>query len=326
MSRLFLLVRETRAGETRVALTPDAVRRLHSSGIAMAFESGAGVCAGFSDDDFEAAGAQRRDTVADDDVEAMRALFEGVHTVVRVKRASAVRERAEIAAFGQIATVRRMVGALDTLERGSSHVQAWQALGIDVVSLDQMPDVGLLRAMSELTGALCLRDAVRRCAPARPVCIALIGFGVSGRSALLAALQHDSVERVVVLGRRASDVQDDRRVHFVAAEPEAPLTEQQRVVRDLVIDADIVVASARRSNTPAPLLIPTATLLAMKPGAVVVDLALTEGGNVEGAQHDQTLTVGSVQVCNVSGYPKAQPNKASQLWSDATLRFFAKTH
>ena len=80
------------------------------------------------------------------------------------------------------------------------------------------------------------------------------------------------------------------------------------------------------SNTPAPLLIPTATLLAMKPGAVVVDLALTEGGNVEGAQHDQTLIVGSVQVCNVSGYPKAEPNKASQLWSDATLRFFAKTH
>ncbi|MBT9560754.1 MAG: NAD(P)(+) transhydrogenase (Re/Si-specific) subunit alpha, partial [Myxococcales bacterium] len=45
------------------------------------------------------------------------------------------------------------------------------------------------------------------------------------------------------------------------------------------------------------------------------------GGNVEGAQHDQTLILGGVQVCNVSGYPKAHPAQASQLWSEATMRF-----
>jgi NAD(P) transhydrogenase subunit alpha len=109
---------------------------------------------------------------------------------------------------------------------------------------------------------------------------------------------------------------DDPRVRFVQLNADAPSRASKWSSYDShVVDADIVITSARRSNTLAPVLIPTSTLHAMRAGAVVIDLALTEGGNVEGSQHDTTLTIGSVIVRNTSGYPKAMPREASMLWS-----------
>ncbi len=69
-------------------------------------------------------------------------------------------------------------------------------------------------------------------------------------------------------------------------------------------------------------MIPKQTLLEMKKGSVIVDLALSEGGNVEGSEHDATRILGNdIKVTNTSGYPKAVPREASQLWSRASLLF-----
>jgi NAD/NADP transhydrogenase alpha subunit len=331
-SILILLLRETRAGETRVALVPNDIRALtvsYNGTARFAFERGCGERAGFSDLLYEQAGAEARDTVVDGaSVDAFRQLFAGVHTVVRAKRAAVARERVEAQA---LSGVQRMIGALDVLERNSDHVEVWRRAGVQVVSIDQLvlpvDDPGnLLARMSELTGALAFRDAVAQCA-APPARIVVLGFGVAGRSALHEALEaHPSVTHVVVLGtkRHESPLLDDPRVRFVQINADAALDEQVALVRPHVIDADVVIASARRSNTPAPVLIPNETLHAMRAGAVVIDLALTEGGNVEGAEHDCKKTIGSVIVKNTSGYPKAMPQQASELWSRATKTYLER--
>jgi alanine dehydrogenase len=329
---LFLVLRETRAGESRVSLIPSDIRALtaaYNGAARFAFERGCGARAGFADTAYEDAGAEARDTVPDGaDVDAFVQLFAGVHTVVRAKRAGVQRERVEAQA---LRGVQRMIGALDILERNSDHVELWRRAGVDVVSIDQLalPDDdpgNLLARMSELTGVLAFRDAVAQCVtpPARVV---ILGFGVAGHSALFEALAaHHSVTHVTVLGtrRRDSPLLNDPRVRFVQLNADAALDEQVALVRQHVVDADIVITSARRSNTLAPVLIPTSTLHAMRAGAVVIDLALTEGGNVEGSEHDTKKTIGAVIVKNTSGYPKAIPKQASELWSRATRTYLER--
>ena len=86
--------------------------------------------------------------------------------------------------------------------------------------------------------------------------------------------------------------------------------------------ADIVITSARAANQRAPLLISAATLNQMKAGAVIVDMALSEGGNVEGSHHDETHVLGNgVIMTNVSSYSKQVPHEASILWSQETRLF-----
>jgi NAD(P) transhydrogenase subunit alpha len=325
MTESVLLVRETRAGETRVALTPNDVSALLLCGAVRRIyvERGAGLAAGFVDADFERAGAVLRASADDDsDAEGLARLFADVHTIVRCKRASPVRERAEVEALARARTVQRMVGALDVLERASSHVQAWKDAGVsEIVSLDQLASSKLLSAMSDMTGELAFRHALSL-AGAQPVQrVVILGFGVAAKSALREAQTHAAVERVDVFCTQRQEC-DDARVHFTVMP--ATLAEQQAVVRAAVVSAQVVICAARRSNTPAPLLLPADTLEAMLPGAVVLDLAVTEGGNCDGALHDQTVVVGSKQVLvvNVSGYPKAHPHEASVRWSAASTEFF----
>ena len=107
-------------------------------------------------------------------------------------------------------------------------------------------------------------------------------------------------------------------------EKESSLPIQQAKIRSIIQDVDIVITSARNAKQLAPLLIPMSTLEHMKTNAVIVDLAISEGGNVEGSKHDQTITTNNgIHITNVSGYPKVLPQEASQLWSLANLHFIS---
>merc|ERR1739848_355565 len=77
----------------------------------------------------------------------------------------------------------------------------------------------------------------------------------------------------------------------------------------------MVIAAARKTGTPAPKLMDASVLQVLGKGAVVLDLALTEGGNVVGSKSDSTLTLEGVTVTNVTGYPKRDPAKASAAYS-----------
>lgn len=308
-----LIAKETRAGETRVALIPAHVNELIKQGHTVFVEHLAGVNAGFTDQDYITAGAQIR-SVNSDTLDSYKKLFEGITHIVRVKRPDRSREMLE---NKSIAKNTVMIGALDPLEQHSPHLKEYQDAGIDTHSIDQLslpPDhpMNILSSMSKIAGRLALADAINHFKNEIRK-IVIIGFGTVGQSAFYEAIKRHLP--VTVMLRDAKHTAEVTR-----AGGRAVLIDNN--IRDEVVDADIVITSARRNNEPAPLLITDEILQLMRPGSVIVDMALSEGGNVSGSQHDATLTLGNnVIVTNVSGYPKAEPTLASELWSQASLLY-----
>lgn len=319
MSQSILIVKESRSGEQRVAVVPSDVVKLVSQGASVIIEQGAGQAAGFDDGAYEAAGAVVR-SKSDESVTAYKQLFDGVDIVVRAKRPSREREQLESQAFRSGMT---MIGALDPFETHSSHIDEYKLAGLTYYSIDQLDvpaddPMNLLAAMSAMAGRLSLIDAIEQ-SKIDINKVALIGFGVVGQSAYEEALRRNL--SVVVFARRPIESLADG-VEFVLLDREASLADTQKVLQSRLVDCDVVITSARVSNQTAPILIPASTLATMKKGAVVVDMALSEGGNVEGSEHDATHMLGNdVLVTNVSGYPKAFPHEASEAWSKATTAF-----
>lgn len=320
-----LLVKETRAGEKRVALTPHDVKTLVEEGHSIYAEAGAGENAGFTDEMYRSSGAKIR-SLSDQSIESYQKLFEGVNMVVRAKRPDRQREVLENQAIPNGIT---MIGALDPFEKGSPHIAEYAFQELKTYSIDQLqlaPEdpMNLLAAMSRIAGKLALQDAIQH-APKSPKTALIIGFGVIGQAALNEAMEQGLDTAVVITNTVQAEKVQSLGAKAVLLDKESSLQSQQDLVKDYILDADVVITSARKPNQLAPVLIPASTLELMKPGSVIVDMALSEGGNVEGSHHDATLTLGNdVIVTNMSGYPKMVPHEASVLWSEASKRFIQK--
>lgn len=185
--------------------------------------------------------------------------------------------------------------------------------------------MNILAMMSKIAGKLCLLDAINK-HPAPIKKIVIIGFGTVGQAAFYEALTQKIPNITVLLtNKKYEDEIKNSGSHFILLDKQADLVSQQNIVKAAIEDANIVITSARAANQKAPLLIPEATLASMKKGSVVVDMALSEGGNVANSEHDATRVLGNgIVVTNISGYPKAVPHEASRLWSKASLGFILK--
>lgn len=320
-----LITKETRAGESRVSMIPKDVKELVEKGYKVFVEYNAGKAAGFSDGDYEKVGASIR-VVECETLEGYKNFFKNVNIVVRAKRPDRNREILEYKAMEQ-GTI--MIGALDPLEKNSPHMDEYHQGRIIAYSIDQLnlkPDdpMNLLAAMSKIAGKLSLLDAINKF-KSDVKKIVIIGFGIVGKSAFEEALNKKIKTTVILTNALQAQEVTKRGAFAIILNKNDDLKKQQTIIRNELLDADIVITSARRSNQVAPILIPNNTLTRMKKGAVIVDMALSEGGNVEGSEHDATHILGNeVIVTNTSGYPKYFPNEASKLWSYATLLFINK--
>lgn len=319
-SKKILLVKETKAEETRVALTPDDAHILNKSNFHIIVESGAGRAAGFSDEDYAKAGCEIRKLYSLD-VEGYSSLFKDIDVVIRAKRPDHAREKIENQVI-KSGTV--MIGALDPLERDSTHMDDYKARGITPYSIDQdfsdakLPNI--LSSMSKIAGRLAMLDALNKFQGGAKTAV-IVGFGMVGYAAYETALEHN-LSITIIGGETITRVPDDARLKKVSLKSELALNRQQEIVKNELAHADVVITGARQANTLAPILLPLNTLQLMPKGSVVVDMALSEGGNVEGSKHDETLILGNgVLVTNVSGYPKAMPHEASIEWSKISLSF-----
>ena len=358
MSLHFHLVKETRPREHRVALTPaDAARLLElRPRCSISVESGAGTEAGFEDAEYTAAGAC---------VQPASAAVPARACVLCVKRAAPALEATLCARWRADATQAptALVGALDALAADSAALRSAAAdAGVALHALDQQP--ALLAAMAQLTGSLAWRDALARLDSSNNVngdgdgsnnvnvdgrntnvdddnvdsvsCV-LLGAGGVGCAALDAALASARVAEVHVLATRAANAavaaENDARVVWHCVARQATEREQQRAVADVLQQAHahdaarptVVICAARRSRERAPVLI-TRAMLSVLRNVCVSDLALTEGGNVEGSEHDRTEQLEhGVVVTNTSGFPKERPREASIAWSKVTLDYVLET-
>ena len=321
--------KETGAGERRVALVPDAVGKLASSGFTFAIETGAGIAAGFTDAEFAAAGA---------DVVARAQVLPGAGAVVRVGRPSAD-EVAEL----EPGTV--LIGFLAPLSDPAG-IERLAARGVVAFAMESIPRTTRAQAMDALSSqstvagykaTILAADRLPRLFPllmtaagtVAPARVLVLGAGVAGLQAIATARRLGAVvsgfdvrpavrEQVESLGASFLDLgvtgAETEGGYAAELSPEQQ-AQQQAALEERIPDMDVVITTALIPGRPAPRLIPAAAVERMRPGSVIVDLAAEAGGNCELTEPGEEVERGGVTIVGYTDLASRMPYHASQLYA-----------
>jgi H+-translocating NAD(P) transhydrogenase subunit alpha len=313
------VARETDPTEDRVAATPETIKKMTALGAEVAVEPGAGMKSGISDADFTAAGA----TITPEAVK-------GADVVLRVRRPAA----AELASCKKGALV---IAIMDPYGNEAA-LKAMADAGVTAFAMELMPRItraqvmDVLSSQANLAGYRAVVDAAAEYGRALPMMmtaagtipaakIFVMGAGVAGLQAIATARRLGAVvtatdvrpaakEQVESLGAKFIAVEDDE---FKQAETKAGYAKemskeyqakQAALVAEHVKKQDIVITTALIPGRPAPRLISKDMVLSMRPGSVIVDLAVERGGNCELAKAGEVVETSGVKIVghlNVAG-------------------------
>ena len=323
------VLKELAPGERRVALVPEVVQKLAKGGLAVAVEAGAGDGSRYPDAAFAAAGAR---------IEPSRAtLLGGASVLLKVQPPTPV-ETAQLPAG---AVVVALMNASRNLERVAALrdrkatafalelvPRITRAQGMDVLS--SQASVAGYKAM--LIGAeLCpkfLPMLTTAAGTIRPSKVLVLGAGVAGLMAIATArrlgatvegydVRRAAGEQVRSLGAKFLELQINAEGSGGYARELTPeeKVQEQAMLAKAVADADIVVTTAAIPGRKAPVLVRREMVAAMRPGAVIVDLAAETGGNCELTQPGQTVEANGVSVAGPLNLPSQAPYHASQMFA-----------
>ncbi len=303
---------ETKDQERRVALVPSSVGQLVDSGLKVRVQAGAGNGAGFCDADFVAAGAAIVADVAD---------VWACDVVVKVKEPLEAEYRffrPDLRLFAYLHLAAEPVLARRLAESGVA-AYAFE-------TLTHNGTLPLLAPMSEIAGRASVLHAARLLADGkgmliggaagvRPARVVVIGMGISGTVAARGAMGLDAV----VVG---IDVDLDRLWHVSMERlTSSTLRSEAQAVGEAIAEADIVIGAALVPGARAPVVVSEEHVAAMKPGGVIVDLAIDQGGCVATARptshSDPTYVVHDVIHYCVTNVPGQFPATASSALSAA---------
>jgi len=333
------VLKETASGETRVAATPDSVKRLAADGHSVTVETGAGVPAGYPDDAFAEAGA----TIAPGPSEAAT----GADAVLRVRAPSAD----EIGTLPEGMTV---IGLFDPFSLGDG-VKALNARRITALAMEFTPRITRAQSMDALSSQSNLAGyraviegaqvygrampmmmtAAGTVAPAR---VFVMGAGVAGLQAIATARRLGAVvtatdvrpaakEQVASLGAKFVAVEDDefREAETAGGYAKQMSDEYQKKQAELVAGhiakQDIVITTALIPGRPAPVLVTEEMVKSMRPGSVIVDMAVAQGGNCPLSKPDEIVDVGGVKVAGFTNLPARLPADSSALYARNVVAF-----
>ncbi len=324
------VLRETSAGEQRVALVPDAAAKLIAAGHAVAVERSAGAAAGFPDALYEKAGAT---LVAD-----AAALCGGSHDVIVKVRKPSASEAAQLPANATLI-------ALLTPGSNDDLIPLLAQRGITALALELVPRISRAQSMdvlssqsgvagykAALVGAAALdkflpmlTTAAGTIAPSKAF---ILGAGVAGLQAIATTRRLGAVvsgfdvrsaagEQVRSLGAQFVEpaAKAEGAGGYARAQTEDEAAQNAAIIGAHVASQDIVITTALIPGRKAPILITDAMLAAMRPGSVVVDLAAESGGNVEGSVAGEMVVRHGVHVIGASNIPSSVPLHASQMFS-----------
>ena len=330
--------KETLPGERRVALVPDGVKALAKLGLELRVEAGAGVEAGCSDADYQAAGAR---------VESDRAaLLAAADLVLGVNPP----DDATIARLREGAALVALLRPLDEPARA----QALAARGVTAFSLELVPRITRAQAMDVLSSQATLAGyravllAATRLPRIFPMLVTaagtisaarafVIGAGVAGLQAIATAKRLGAIveaydtraaaaEQIQSLGARfvtfeleVADAQDAG--GYAKAQSEAFYTKQRSFMAAQAARADLVITTALVPGRRAPLLLDEAGVRGMKPGSVVVDLAAPNGGNCACTKPGEDVVVNGVHVLGPLNLASDVPVDASRMFSRNVVNF-----
>jgi NAD(P) transhydrogenase subunit alpha len=323
--------KESRQGERRVALVPESAKRLIAKGVAVSIETGAGAEAGFLDENYEAVGA----TIA-----ASGAALRGeADLVVQINPPTL----AEVAALKKGAASISLVFPLVAHDL----VRAFAAAGVSAISLDRIPRTTLAQAMDVLSSqatvagykaVLVAADRLPKLFPLmmtaagriEPARVMILGAGVAGLTAIGVARRLGAVveaydvravvkEQVESLGASFIDIgvaaNAETAGGYATEVGEDVRKRANEVIGDHLANTDVCITTALIPGRPAPRLVTAEMLARMPEGAVVVDLAAEQGGNVEGTVAGSSVKIGGATVVGPTNLPGDVPFHASQMFS-----------
>ena len=328
--------REVDLVEDRVAATPETVKKMAALGAEVVVEPGAGVKSGIPDAEYVAAGA----TVSEDAVK-------GADVVLRVRRPVA----AELAHYKKGA----LVFALMDPYGNEAALKAMADAGVTAFAMELMPRItraqsmDVLSSQANLAGYRAVIDASAEYGRALPMMMTaagtvpaakafVMGVGVAGLQAIATARRLGAIvtatdvrpatkEQVESLGAKFVAVVDEE---FKQAETAGGYAKemskdyqakQAALVAEHIKKQDIVITTALIPGRPAPRLVSAEMVKSMRPGSVLIDLAVERGGNVEGAKAGEVVETGGVKIvghANVAGRLAAS---ASALYAKNLLTF-----
>src|SRR5215469_673852 len=334
--------RETRAGETRVAATPETVKKLAASGKhSLVVESGAGTLSSIPDADFQAAGARIGG--------AEEAL--GGDIVLKVRGPSA----------DELPSLKRgamLVGLLNPFDTAA--LQSYAGTGVSGYALEWLPRITRAQSMDVLSSqaniagyksVIVAADTYGRFMPmlmtaagtVKAARVLILGVGVAGLQAIATAKRLGAVieasdvrpsvkDQVESLGAKWVDVpyanDEERKIAegvggYARPMPPEWMARQSAIIAERFKNVDILITTALIPGRPAPKLIKAETVASMKPGAVIVDLAVEQGGNVEGSELDKIVVKNGVKIVGLANLPGRVPADASALYARNVLNFLA---
>lgn len=328
------VLKETKAGENRVALVPETVAKLIKAGHQIKIERGAGVKAAFPDADYEKAGASLGS--ADDVFSAAEVLVKiglpSADEINKVKSNSVylgfLNPLADPSLSAALAKRNVTAFSMELIPR-TSRAQSMDALS-------SQASIGGYKAV--LTAAMNLGKYLPMLTTAAgtvpPSKVLVIGVGVAGLQAIATArrlgatvsafdIRPEVKEQVQSLGAKfvEAKVEVDARAEGGYAKEVSEDTKKklQEALAETVAVSDIVITTAQVPGKKAPVLVTRDMVARMKPGSIVVDMAAEQGGNVEGSKPGETVDANGVRIMGPVNLPATLPVHASQLYSKNIL-------
>lgn len=334
------VLRETAPGETRVAATPETVKKFTGIGADVEVEEGAGSSASISDADFEAAGAKigQRDRV-----------LSGAELILVINGP-------EPASLKGAKSGAMLVGALDPLRRRDM-IDGYAAAGLEALAMEWMPRItraqsmDILSSQSNLAGYKAVVDGASAYGRAFPMMMTaagtisaarvfVMGVGVAGLQAIATArrlgaqvsatdVRSATKEQIQSLGAKPIFVENVAGIEgegtggYATEMSEEYQKAQAELVSGHIAKQDLVITTALIPGRPAPQLISDAQLATMRPGSVVVDLAADAGGNVEGCVPGETVVKHGVTIIGASNLARSLAADASALFARNLFNFLS---
>jgi NAD(P) transhydrogenase subunit alpha len=330
------VAREVDPAEPRVAASPDSVKKLKALGFDVAVEPGAGLKSGLPDSEFTAVGANvSAEAVKDADI------------VIKVKRP----EAAELANYRRGALV---IAIMDPYGNEAA-LKALAGAGIAAFAMELMPRItraqvmDVLSSQANLAGYRAVIEAAEAFGRAFPMMMTaagtvpaakvfVMGVGVAGLQAIATARRLGAIvtatdvrpavkEQVESLGAKFLAVEDEEFKQAETAGGYAKEMSKEYQAKQAALTAehlkkqDVVITTALIPGRPAPRLVTMEMVKSMKPGSVLVDLAVERGGNVEGVKNGETVEIDGIKIVGFPNLAGRVAASASGLYARNLLSF-----
>ena len=333
-----VIPKENLENETRVAATPGTVKELIKSGLKVFVESDAGSAAHFSNEAFENAGAtileSKRDLMSKADI-VLKVMPPTLDQIVLLQ------PKSTMVSFCQTTRDLDTVKALkeQSVTGFSMHLIPRTTLAQKMDALSSQANIAGYKAVLMAASRIGIYMPLLMTAAGtiRPAKVLVIGAGVAGLQAIATAKRLGSQveafdvrpvvkEQVESLGAKFIEVEssDDEGVGeggYAKETSDDYKKRQQELIHDHISKSDVVITTALIPGRPAPILITTNMVEAMKPGSIIMDLASENGGNCELTEKDEVVDHNGVTIDGTSNIPGSMPVHASELYAKNITAF-----